>query len=442
MHRSRFPWLALGLLVAADRSAAQHPEFAAARSWLATAPAERGAPPGAELELTRGDVPRVLPDLFRALQDGSRALGGDTLAPIEADPDRAVRPSTLSIGAYRMPYVLMVKGERPATGWPLYLCLHGGGGNAEAKGPHEWDVNDREFQAQKTLFRRIYPSPGLYFIPRMADDREGRWWYDHNQQAFDDVIRQCILFRGVDPDRVHLLGISEGGYGAIRFAAHRPDRFAGCNGMAAAEPLTTSPPENMRNVAFRIDIGEKDTMFDRVGLAQRMAARLAELRQQDASGYDHVVDVQKGRGHGIDYARGPQWLSQKVRNPYPDRVVWTVAPLHRTVALQHHWLALPERPAQLPLFLDATLRDNVLTVTAQVEAADGSRVPAPSGSLLVRLNDRLADLDRPLSVTVNGRQLPPQQPQRTLATLLRTLVERGDPQLAFAAELVVPLTPE
>jgi hypothetical protein len=84
----------------------------------------------------------------------------------------------------------------------------------------------------------------------------------------------------------------------------------------------------------------------------------------------------------------------------------------------------------------------LLTVPEQVEAADGSRVPAPSGSLLVRLHDRLADLDRPLTVTVNGRQLPPQQPQRTLATLLRTLVERGDPQLAFAAELVVPLAPE
>ena len=39
-----------------------------------------------------------------------------------------------------------------------------------------------------------------------------------------------------------------------------------------------APPENMRNIAFRADIGEKDTMFDRVGLNRRYGQALEQLR--------------------------------------------------------------------------------------------------------------------------------------------------------------------
>lgn len=39
--------------------------------------------------------------------------------------------------------------------------------------------------------------------------------------------------------------------------------------MAAANPLATSPPETMRNVELRIDIGKRDTMFDRIGPLDR-----------------------------------------------------------------------------------------------------------------------------------------------------------------------------
>ncbi|MCU0863691.1 MAG: hypothetical protein MUC36_07875 [Planctomycetes bacterium] len=417
--------------------AAKSPPLDAVRAWFATPPDQRGPAPGADVVLSSGDVQRLLPDLVEALRAGTLQLGGQRLELTTAQPGRAPTPHQLQIGAFTMPYVLLSKGERPASGWPLYLCLHGGGGNAEATGPHAWDVNTREFQAQQRLFERVYRGAGLYFIPRMADDRQGRWWFDHNQQAFETVIRESILFHGVDADRVYLLGISEGGYGAIRFAGNRPDRFAACNAMAAAEPLSTSPPENMRNVALRIDIGERDTIFDRVGLARTMAARLLELQQQDAGGYDFVLDVQAGRGHGIDYARGPAWLGTKARQPRPDRVVWTVQPLHGTVALQHYWLALPARPAALPLFVTATLRDNRLVVTAEHEGKDGGRTAATAGVLHVRLDDRLADLERPLAIVVNGRERPPQQVSRSLAMLVRTLDERGDPRLAFPTELVL-----
>jgi hypothetical protein len=237
------------------------------------------------------------------------------------------------------------------------------------------------------------------------------------------------------------MGISEGGYGAIRFAGNRPDRFAATGGMAAAEPLDTSPPENMRNVAMRIDIGEKDTMFDRIGLARRMGEKLTELKATDPQGFDFVVHVQPGRGHGIDYSLTPKWLTEKTRQPWPKRVVWTVRPFDSIVDPHCYWLALPATPNPLPLYVTAALQDNRLVVTAELpgDKPDAPRVPATAGTLLVRLNDTLADLDRPIQITVNGRGLPAAKAKRSLSTMARTLAERWDPRYCFAAELVVDL---
>lgn len=404
------------------------PILAAVLGLLANLPAQ-------DEGLTRAAAEALVPDLWATYRAEQQKAGADTLPPIESDVAKAMQPSVLKVGAFEFPYVLLVKGDKPANGWPLYLCLHGGGGNGEAKGPHAWQVNDGEWEAQKKLWARLYPSPGLYFIPRMADDRRGRWWQDHNQVAFDEVIRKAILFRDVDANRVYLMGISEGGYGAIRFAGNRPDRFAATGGMAAAEPLATSPPENMRNVGLRIDIGEQDTMYDRVGLARRMGERLAELKAADAAGYDFAVHVQPGRGHGIDYSLTPKWLSERVRNPRPARVTWLVQRFDSQVALRQYWLALEAAPAVMPLFVDAAIAGNRLEIHAEVREA-GAKL---DGVLVVRLDDRLADLDRPIAIVVNGEERAAQTVVRSREVMERTLAERGDANACFCAELRVAL---
>ena len=393
--------------------------------------------PAQDAGLTRAEAEALVPELWATYRDELQKAGADILPPIEADVAKAMQPSVLKVGEFEFPYVLLVKGEKPATGWPLYLCLHGGGGNGDAKGPHAWQVNDGEWEAQKKLWARIYPSPGLYFIPRMADDRRGRWWQDHNQIAFDEVIRKAILFRDVDANRVYLMGISEGGYGAIRFAGNRPDRFAATGGMAAAEPLGTSPPENMRNVGMRIDLGEKDTMFDRVGLARRMGERLAELKATDPGGYDFVVNVQPGRGHGIDYSLTPKWLGERVRKPRPRRVTWLVQKFDSQVALQQYWLAFDSAPTVMPLFVDAAIAGNKLEIHAEVRK-EGDKL---DGVLLVRLDDHLADLDTPIAIVVNGEERAAQTVVRSRDVMQRTLSERGDANYCFCAELRIDLAP-
>jgi hypothetical protein len=59
--------------------------------------------------------------------------------------------------------------------------------------------------------------------------------------------------------------------------------------------------------------------------------------------------------------------------------------------------------------------------------------------VLVRFDDRVADLDRPVRVVSDGKELYAGTPQRTAAVLAKTLTGRGDPRLMFSAEVAVEL---
>lgn len=419
---------------------------AALDAWFALSPADRGDLPTAweetvleskeAAELARARV-------WQAYRDGAKKLGWEgQLAPfpptleetaaLPADQRPKLTPSKMEAGGKIMPYVLLAKGNKPAKGWPLVLALHGGGGTGEKLAhPHAWPVNTREWQAQMALFERVYPGDALYFIPRMADDNDGRWYYDYCQDIYDQVIRRAILFRDVDPDRIYVTGISEGGYTAFRLPANQPGRFAAAAAMAAAEPIENAPPENFRNTAFRCDIGENDTMFDRIGLARRLFEKLDALHDADPQGYVHHFEPQKGRGHGIDYAGGPAWMVKHHRDPRPKKLVWTVQALHHTVNLRNAWLVLDEAPAGLPVTITAAIDGNTVHLSAKTK--DGQ--PAAGLKLRVRLDDRLLDLDQPVTVTLDGKEIHRGKVDRTWGALVRSTVASGDPGSVFSAEL-------
>ena len=57
--------------------------------------------------------------------------------------------------------------------------------------------------------------------------------------------------------------------------------------------------------------------------------------------------------------------------------------------------------------------------------------------VLVRLNDAMLNLDEPVTVRAGEKELFAGRVPRTIATLARTLAERGDPELMFSAEILV-----
>jgi predicted esterase len=374
--------------------------------------------------------------IWQAYRKGALARGEDKkIAPqpipleelkkLTPEQRPKLTPSTLEADGKSMPYFLVAKGKKPEKGWPLVIALHGGGGTGEKlDNPHAWPVNTREWQTQMAFFERLYPDDAMYFIPRMADDNEGRWYYTASQKCYEQAIRRAILFREVDPNRIYLTGISEGGYTAYRLPGNRPDRFAASCSMAAAEPMENAPPENFRNTPFRCAIGENDTMFDRIGLARRFFAKLDDLQKADPQGYIHAFDPQGGRGHGIDYAPGPKWMMQYTRDPRPKKIVWTVQKLHTAYDLRNNWLALDEPPAKPPAKLEADIAENTITLRAD----DGLKIR-------LFLDDKLVDLEKPVKVILNGKPVFEGKIPRNLATIVKTLESRGDRELIYSAEV-------
>jgi len=59
----------------------------------------------------------------------------------------------------------------------------------------------------------------------------------------------------------------------------------------------------------------------------------------------------------------------------------------------------------------------------------------------VRLDDRLLDLDRPVRITRNGREIVNAPVPRTISTLATMLGERLDAAAALTAEVVLPAAP-
>lgn len=432
--------------------------------WLDQPPAERGEAGALDLPtgLTRDAAEQSLDQLWTVYRDHSFDEELGDLPPTVHEVVKRVReggvaPGKLTLGELSMPFVVLRRESNPPpqAGRALFICTHGGGQKADAPGPHSWAVNSREWQTQVQLAAQLYGPDGMYFVPRMADDRKGRWYHAHNQVAFERVAQHAIAHWGVDPNRVYLVGISEGGFGTAILAPFMPDRFGGANAMAAGVGLG-NPAENLRNLAFRTDVGENDTMFQRVGLAVAFHRALDAYHAKDADSYPHSINVQPGRGHGIDYRPGVEWIAQHHRNPWPRHITWLGKQIDGQRRARHYWVQIdgPIKDGwniRIEARVDNAAKHIVVTAEqVQIEGDGGnpthvkvgeilSREPLTGVALRVLLDDDLIDLDQPLRITVNGEERFNGRVERSAATQLRTLAGYGDPTMSASAEVVIPL---
>ena len=415
------------------------------KKWFASAPEVRGGVPKdcRMTTFTKGQVEKAAKTVWKAYKFGAIKLGWDKLpeSPVTLSKTGAKNSHQLiTVGTETMPFVTLCKGEAGSNGWPMFIALHGGGRSSNKVEPHGWAVNTREWNAQISIFKHLYPN-GSYFIPRMANDNHGRWWFDYCLEIYDKVIKRAILFRNVDPNRVYIMGISEGGYGTYRLAPFMADVFAGGSAMAAGGLVENCPPENLLNTAFRTDVGERDHAYKHQEYAVKFHKALDKLDKVNGPGADHQIEVQLGKGHGIDYQAGPTWLVEQVRNPYPTKLVWTVQALHNSFRKNHFWLGYKKKPeAKGRFFFTATYSraNNVVKIKAEQtvgNSAQGTREALKDNTLYVYLNDKMVNLDKPVTVFLNGKKVYKKRVARKLSNLMESTAERGDPNFVFPGKI-------
>jgi hypothetical protein len=202
------------------------------------------------------------------------------------------------------------------------------------------------------------------------------------------------------------------------------DRFA------AAAMMAGHPNEaqllGLRNLPFAIFMGGADAAYDRNKVAAAKSAELAALRKADPGGYVHLSRIYDGLPHWMEGrdAEGVPWMAQFTRNPWPKRIVWLQDDI---VHDRFYWLKIPAAAAKAGQKI-------VATVDGQTIRLEGD-VPEKTE---LRLLDRLLDLDRAVTVTVNGKTVVEGKVPRTAEAIRRSLEERLDPPAAATALLVLP----
>ena len=306
-------------------------------------------------------------------------------------------------------------GMLPRDGRNLYISLHGGG-----ECPKE--VNDEQWMNQIYLYEL---PEGVYVAPRAPWNTWNMWHRQGLDELLEKLITACVVFEGVNPNKVYLMGYSAGGDGVWRMAPRMADKWAAAS-MMAGHPGEASQI-NLLNVPFSIWMGEHDGAYNRNTLAKEKGAVLDSLAAANPGKYIHSTNIIADKGHwmdGVD-ADAVDWMAQYRRNPYPKRVVWR----QEEVLREHfYWLSAPAEELRHGNTVVASIEGNSINI----EHCDYSR-------LTIYLNDSMVDLDSKVTIHYKGKKILAKKLKRTIADMHTSLNRRNDRSYAFPCIVEIKL---
>jgi predicted esterase/transglutaminase-like putative cysteine protease len=371
-----------------------------------------------EAERARWQFDPVL-DRWLAEQDGPvrrAAWEAYRAAPIHDEQRKDFEAHQVRHGKYVSPYTVRQVGSRPKDGWPLFIALHGGGRAPTELNDEQWKVMQHYYRDQPTV------TGYLYLALRAPNDTWNGFYDEYVPPLITILIREFLLFGDVDPNKVFLMGYSHGGYGAFYVGPKIPDRFAAVHASAAAPTDGAISPKTLRHTRFTYMVGENDNAYGRRERCAKFNDAVRRLQEENKGDYPVEMELKKGFGHGGLPDRDKILeMYPYVRDPVPRHLTWE---LTDAVVSHFFWLSVPEPGKNKEM--DVVLRDNEVSVTAQ-----------NVGAFDLDLDSRLVAFDRPLRVSVDGKvrvlDIAPH-----FLTLCRSLLERGDPELAWTCQIRLP----
>jgi pimeloyl-ACP methyl ester carboxylesterase len=333
-------------------------------------------------------------------------LVGARAAELSLERNAEMEAKTIVLGERSLRWTETSFGEAAAGSRSLWISMHGGGG-----APSE--VNDQQWKNQGGLYQ---PAEGFYVAPRAPTDTWNLWHEAHIDPLFARLIEDFVVLRGVDPDRVYLMGYSAGGDGVWQLAPRMADRFAAA-AMMAGHPNEASLL-SLRNLPFAIFMGADDAAYERNKVARERGEQLDALHAADAAGYEHLVRIYEGLGHWMKRkdAEALPWMAERKRVAWPNKIVWFQDDV---VHERFYWLARAPGSARAGEVDGRTIR----------VSANGLR------EFCLLLDDALLDLDLPITVEVDGQPRFEGRVERNAPALWGSLQERFDPAQAACVRL-------
>lgn len=363
---------------------------------------------------------------IQVVQDILRKGQPHGLQPVGILPDEQVvvrdRPYRLSLS--------IPQSYEPTHDYALVVCLHGAGFTGEAY-LDRWKSRLGEHYI---LACPTYPA-GAWFTRRAED----------LVLATVQVVRQRYR---IDPDRIFLSGMSNGGIGAWLIGMHHAPLFAGLAPMASGIDDVLFPfLENLRTTPVYIIHGSQDQVMP-VELSRKLAGELKNLdypfiyREHDRT---HAM----AGGHFFPREELPdlvKWFDNQRRMPVPKTVTVVRDASH---LLPFGWVRI-DATDQIASFSedlvdkrdDSIRKRTYARLTAQVTGPNRIDVRTDRvRQYTLYLNDDLVDLSKPVVITIDGQPSFEGLLTPHVETLLRQARLRHDPAQLFPAQVTLTVPP-
>lgn len=358
---------------------------------------------------------------FHDLEEAMRQGPGRPAAATETP--EAIHEFTVDVPAGPPVPVLVRLPPRytPDAEWPLIFAMHGGppGGAAQARSGAERMLRVWSDAAGRAGW--IVAAPAMTPSVTAGPRTDERLPYEifHPEQARAVVAALRARYR-VNPDRIVSTGISLGSNYSIAFAAGDP------GWLTAIVPVSTEGDSrerllrNLDGTPVYVLEGARDRNIRVIDAPRAMADILA------AFGYDITYREFGDRAHeGFQEHYGDvlRWLDARPRQVYPREVVRVphqgIVPVSRRV----RWIETDTRQG---LARAVASRPDRIDVSA-----------AWTRRVTLFLHDRLVNLDRPITVTINGTVVFTGAVARSAVTALEEARRLGDERRIYAARLTL-----
>jgi len=244
--------------------------------------------------------------------------------------------------------------------YPLFLIV--GDEGAEPLALLERDWTGEELRSKAILLAPRMPADTATWTEITVDGAAGG--IATIMSLYGQVLRQFPI----DMDRVYLVGYGAGAAAAGRVAGFYPQLFAGFAAVAAAPGIDATNFANLPTLA----VGDGEG-------SAALASAVEEL------GY--------GNGTRADTATGADiwtWSVDKVRDPYPDKIIFAPQSPYTTSA---HWLSVEGADVSAGPRVEAHLERDTNSIVVHAEKVE---------SVQIYFNDLLVDMDKAVKVTING----------------------------------------
>lgn len=323
------------------------------------------------------------------------------------------------------------KNYQTSKKYPLVVFLHGGLSNRPWKNTDTWWNRYLETDTQE--FIALYPSATL----------SNPWWSDYQTEKLRNIINGIKRDYAVDQNKVFLVGISDGGAGAIYQGVLLKDILAGTVSVIGSPSVLAATENsvskniyepNLASIPLLMINSENDPLYP----ASKIELIVEYLRS--FAPQVQFISV-KGR-HDLKVVRDSnrlihQFIKENSRTLYPDSLTWQ---LESTAQVQRNTWVLANSPK--PLHSNQTLSNglrnsNAPTALLRINKVDNTIHVDMSQplSLTFLISPEHFDFKHPIKVSINGTQIFNEKVETSLNVLNKWIEIDKNAERVFGAEI-------